>query len=61
MKRVRMIVASGTSVLLAEQNVTKALACCERAYLLEVGAVALTGTAADLRGAWEVRRAYLGG
>ena len=31
LKRVRTIVASGTSVLLAEQNVTKALACCERA------------------------------
>ena len=41
LKRVRTIVAGGTSVLLAEQNVTKALACCERAYLLEVGTVAL--------------------
>jgi branched-chain amino acid transport system ATP-binding protein len=61
LKRVRTIVASGTSVLLAEQNVTKALACCERAYLLEVGTVALTGAAADLRGAWEVKKAYLGG
>jgi branched-chain amino acid transport system ATP-binding protein len=61
MKRVRTIVASGTSILLAEQNVTKALGCCERAYLMEVGTVALAGTAADLRGAWEVRKAYLGG
>jgi branched-chain amino acid transport system ATP-binding protein len=61
MKRVRTIVASGTSVLLAEQNVTKALSCCERAYLMEVGAIALAGTAADLLGAWEVRKAYLGG
>jgi branched-chain amino acid transport system ATP-binding protein len=61
LKRVRTIVASGTSVLLAEQNVTKALACCERAYLLEVGTVALTGAAADLQGAWEVKKAYLGG
>jgi branched-chain amino acid transport system ATP-binding protein len=61
LKRVRTIVASGTSVLLAEQNVTKALACCERAYLLEVGTVALTGAAADLQGAWAVKKAYLGG
>ena len=53
--------AGGTSVLLAEQNVTKALACCERAYLLEVGTVALSGTASDLQGAWEVKKAYLGG
>jgi branched-chain amino acid transport system ATP-binding protein len=61
LRQVRTIVAGGTSVLLAEQNVTKALACCERAYLLEVGTVALAGTAADLRGAWEVKKAYLGG
>jgi branched-chain amino acid transport system ATP-binding protein len=61
MRQVRIIVAGGTSVLLAEQNVTKALACCERAYLLEVGTVALSGPAADLRGAWEVKKAYLGG
>ena len=49
LKRIRTIVAGGTSVLLAEQNVTKALACCERAYLLAVGTVALAGTAADFR------------
>jgi branched-chain amino acid transport system ATP-binding protein len=61
LRQVRTIVAGGTSVLLAEQNVTKALACCERAYLLEVGTVALTGAAADLKGAWEVKKAYLGG
>ncbi|PWT93711.1 MAG: ABC transporter ATP-binding protein [Proteobacteria bacterium] len=61
LKRVRTIVASGTSVLLAEQNVTKALACCERAYLLEVGSVALAGMAAELQGAWEIKKAYLGG
>jgi hypothetical protein len=33
----------------------------ERAYLLEVGTVALAGAAADLQGAWEVKKAYLGG
>jgi branched-chain amino acid transport system ATP-binding protein len=61
LRQVRTIVAGGTSVLLAEQNVTKALACCERAYLLEVGRVARTGAAANLRGAWEIKKAYLGG
>jgi len=61
LNRVRTIVASGTSVLLAEQNVTKALACCERAYLLEVGSVVLSGAASDLKGAWEIKKAYLGG
>jgi branched-chain amino acid transport system ATP-binding protein len=61
LRRVRTIGAGGTSVLLAEQNVTKALACCERAYLLEVGTVALTGAADDLKGVREVKKAYLGG
>ena len=58
---IRAVVAGGTSVLLAEQNVTKALAYCERAYLLEVGSVVLSGAADDLKGAWEVKKAYLGG
>ena len=61
LRRVRAIVEGGTSVLLAEQNVTKALMCCERAYLLEVGSIVLSGAAEDLRGAWAVRKAYLGG
>src|SRR4051794_13639161 len=60
LRQVRTIVAGGTSVLLAEQNVTKALVCCDRAYLLEVGTVALSGAAAELQGAWEVKKAYLG-
>lgn len=59
--QVRTIVANGTSVLLAEQNVTKALACCQRAYVLEVGAIVLAGSADALRGAPEVKKAYLGG
>ena len=58
---IRRIVADGASVLLAEQNITKALTCCERAYLLEVGTVALAGAAADLKDAWEIKKAYLGG
>jgi branched-chain amino acid transport system ATP-binding protein len=61
LRRVRTIVGGGTSVLLAEQNVTKALVCCERAYLLEVGSIVLSGAASELRGAWAVKKAYLGG
>jgi branched-chain amino acid transport system ATP-binding protein len=61
LQQVRTIVKNGTSVLLAEQNVTKALVCCERAYLLEVGNVVLSGAASELQGAWEVKKAYLGG
>jgi branched-chain amino acid transport system ATP-binding protein len=48
-------------VLLAEQNVAKALTCCNRAYVLEVGKVVLSGPAAMLRNADAVKKAYLGG
>ena len=58
---IRGIVNEGTSVLLAEQNVSKALACCDRAYLLEVGRIVLEGTAATLRDTQEIKRAFLGG
>jgi branched-chain amino acid transport system ATP-binding protein len=59
--RIPSIVARGTSVLLAEQNVTKALYYCDRAYVMEVGKVVLSGAAAELRNAEAVKRAYLGG
>ena len=58
---IRGIVNEGTSVLLAEQNVSKALACCDRAYVLEVGRIVLEGTAASLRDTQEIKRAFLGG
>ncbi len=61
LRQVGAIVASGTSVLLAEQNVAKALACCNRAYVLEVGRVVLSGPSGNLRGSEALQRAYLGG
>ena len=57
---VRLIVQDGTAVLLAEQNVRKALTYCERAYVLEIGKVVLTGATSALRDTEEIRRAYLG-
>lgn len=54
------IVRDGTSVLLAEQNVSRSLHWCDRAYVLEVGRVALSGAASVLRDSEAVRRAYLG-
>jgi branched-chain amino acid transport system ATP-binding protein len=57
---VKDIVKQGTSVLLAEQNVGKALLCCVRAYVLQIGKVALSGTTAELRDTDEIRKAYLG-
>jgi len=59
--RVRDIVRAGTAVLLAEQNVAKALAVADRAYLLQVGVVVGEGPAATLATSDAVRRAFLGG
>jgi branched-chain amino acid transport system ATP-binding protein len=57
---IRGIVKDGTSVLLAEQNVAKALTCCDRAYVLEVGKIVLSGAATALRDTDAVRKAFLG-
>jgi branched-chain amino acid transport system ATP-binding protein len=50
----------GTTILLVEQNAAMALSIAHRGYVLETGAVVLTGTAASLGENPEVRRAYLG-
>jgi branched-chain amino acid transport system ATP-binding protein len=58
--RVRAIVARGTAVLLAEQNVAKALEVADRAYVLQVGRVVREGAAASLRHDPSIREAFLG-
>jgi branched-chain amino acid transport system ATP-binding protein len=50
----------GTTVLLVEQNILRALRLCTRAYVLENGAIVLAGASADLLADPAVRRAYLG-
>jgi branched-chain amino acid transport system ATP-binding protein len=50
----------GLSVLVVEQNATLALAASSRAYVLEVGRVAVAGTSAELQRHESVRRSYLG-
>jgi branched-chain amino acid transport system ATP-binding protein len=57
---IKTIVTHGTAVLLAEQNVRKALACCDRAYVLEIGNVTLSGATSTLRHTEEIRKAFLG-
>lgn len=52
---------AGTTVLLVEQNASKALSVADRGYVLEVGRVSKTGSGADLLHDDDVRRAYLGG
>ena len=52
---------AGTTILLVEQNASKALEIADRAYVLETGKVTLSGTGAELARSDEVRKAYLGG
>ena len=52
---------AGTTILLVEQNASKALEIADRAYVLETGAITLSGTGAELAQSDEVRKAYLGG
>ncbi len=50
----------GVALLLVEQNAHKALQLAHRAYVLETGGIAMTGTGKQLLASPEVRRAYLG-
>ena len=52
---------AGTTILLVEQNASKALKIADRAYVLETGNITLSGTGAELAKSDEVRKAYLGG
>jgi branched-chain amino acid transport system ATP-binding protein len=52
---------AGTTILLVEQNARMALRSADRAYVLEVGSVVLSGAAADLLEDDQLKAAYLGG
>ena len=51
----------GTTILLVEQNASKALEIADRAYVLETGSIMLSGTGKELMNSPEVQKAYLGG
>lgn len=51
----------GITVLLVEQNAKKALGLCDKAYVIENGAIKLQGTGKELLNSEEVKKAYLGG
>lgn len=51
---------SGISVLLVEQDITKALATADRGYVIENGRIAMEGTAEELQSNEHVKKAYLG-
>ena len=54
------IAASGTSILLVEQDVDAALTVAGRAYVLETGHIVLSGEASDLLADPRVQESYLG-
>ena len=57
---VRDVYAQGVTVLLVEQNTEHALAIAHRAFVLESGRLALSGTGRELLANEQVRQAYLG-
>mgnify|MGYP001105639047 FL=1 len=60
-RTLRTINAGGLTLFLVEQNVRQALRIAQHAYVLENGAVALSGTGRELLGHPGVLEAYLGG
>jgi branched-chain amino acid transport system ATP-binding protein len=52
--------AQGLSVLLMEQNAVQSLAIAHRAYIIEIGQVAMRGPSAELSRNAELRKKYLG-
>jgi branched-chain amino acid transport system ATP-binding protein len=58
---VREINATGTTILLVEQNARQALRLAHRGYVLESGLLTIAGTAEELMDDPKVKAAYLGG
>ncbi|MCX5213568.1 ABC transporter ATP-binding protein [Kitasatospora sp. NBC_00240] len=52
--------ASGTTILLVEQNAQAALSLSDQGYVMQTGHIVLTGTGADLLNDESVRKSYLG-
>jgi branched-chain amino acid transport system ATP-binding protein len=57
---IEQVRAEGVTVLLVEQNLRAALRLSDRLYVLQTGALALTGTPAELEESSLIRQAYLG-
>jgi len=57
---IRQLHASGTTILLVEQNARMALQVCSRGYVLQTGSIVLSDSAENLRRNEMVRKAYLG-
>jgi branched-chain amino acid transport system ATP-binding protein len=59
-EKIQEIHAMGTSILLVEQNVARALTFVQRAYVLESGRITMHGGSAELANNKQVQAAYLG-
>lgn len=57
---IQSVSASGTTVLLVEQNAKKALSIANRAYVLETGNIVMSGSAEELMDNDSIKKAYLG-
>jgi branched-chain amino acid transport system ATP-binding protein len=57
---IRDVAAQGVTILLVEQNASRALAICHRGYVMESGLITLSGPAQTLLHDPAVRAAYLG-
>ena len=57
---IKEVSASGTTVLLVEQNAKNALSIADRAYVLETGNIVKEGKASDLLNDDSIKKAYLG-
>ncbi|MGI9398164.1 MAG: ABC transporter ATP-binding protein [Paracoccaceae bacterium] len=57
---IKKISDNGLTVLLVEQNVTQSLSIADRAYVIEEGAIAISGLSKDRLKNAELKRSYLG-
>ncbi|MEV6673715.1 ABC transporter ATP-binding protein [Streptomyces sp. NPDC051162] len=60
METIAELKATGTTILLVEQNAQAALSLADQGHVMEVGKIALSGSGADLLHDESVRKAYLG-
>jgi len=57
---IREVAAQGVTLVLVEQNASRALEIAQRAYVMESGLITLSGNAQDMLSDPQVRAAYLG-
>ena len=57
---IKFLNEQGVSILMVEQNANMALSIADRGYVLQTGNIVLEGSASELAGHEELRRAYLG-